>query len=45
MKQGLFMAMNYWLPKHQGALPLNAGCNVGADGGVALFLGLSGASD
>jgi phosphoenolpyruvate carboxykinase (ATP) len=41
MKQGVFTLMNYWLPK-RGVLPLNAGCNVGPRGDVALYFGLSG---
>lgn len=41
MKQGLFTLMNYWLPK-KGILSLNSGCNVGKEGDVALYFGLSG---
>lgn len=41
MKKGVFTLMNYWMPK-QGILSLHSGCNMGADGDVTLFFGLSG---
>jgi len=34
--------MNYLMPKN-GHLSLNSSCNIGKDGDVALFFGLSGA--
>lgn len=41
MKKGVFTIMNYLMPK-KGHLPLHSSCNVGKDGDVALFFGLSG---
>eukprot|EP01024_Parvocaulis_polyphysoides_P072972 TRINITY_DN9337_c0_g3_i1.p1 TRINITY_DN9337_c0_g3~~TRINITY_DN9337_c0_g3_i1.p1 ORF type:complete len:517 (+),score=79.03 TRINITY_DN9337_c0_g3_i1:380-1930(+) len=41
MKKGVFSVMHYLMPK-QGVLSLHSGCNVGRDGDVSLFFGLSG---
>jgi phosphoenolpyruvate carboxykinase (ATP) len=41
MKKGLFGVMHYLMPK-KGILSLHSGCNMGKDGDVALFFGLSG---
>lgn len=41
MKKGLFSVMHYLMPKKQ-ILSLHSGCNMGRDGDVALFFGLSG---
>ncbi|RVX23227.1 Phosphoenolpyruvate carboxykinase (ATP) [Vitis vinifera] len=41
MKKGLFSVMHYLMPKRQ-ILSLHSGCNIGKDGDVALFFGLSG---
>jgi phosphoenolpyruvate carboxykinase (ATP) len=41
LKKMMFTVMNYLLPD-EGILPLHASANEGADGSVALFLGLSG---
>ncbi len=41
MKKGVFTIMNYLMPK-KGHLPLHTSCNVGANGDVCLFFGLSG---
>ncbi|MED6107985.1 Protein kinase C-like 1 [Stylosanthes scabra] len=41
MKKGLFSVMHYLMPLRQ-ILSLHSGCNVGKEGDVALFFGLSG---
>jgi phosphoenolpyruvate carboxykinase (ATP) len=41
MKKGVFTIMNYLMPK-KGHLPMHASCNVGKDGDVCVFFGLSG---
>ncbi|KHG26562.1 Phosphoenolpyruvate carboxykinase [ATP] -like protein [Gossypium arboreum] len=41
MKKGLFSVMHYLMPMRQ-ILSLHSGCNMGKDGDVALFFGLSG---
>lgn len=41
MKKGVFSIMNYLMPK-KGHLPLHSSCNVGKNGDVCLFFGLSG---
>ncbi|KAF9608583.1 hypothetical protein IFM89_010015 [Coptis chinensis] len=41
MKKGLFGLMHYLMPKRH-ILSLHSGCNMGKDGDVALFFGLSG---
>jgi phosphoenolpyruvate carboxykinase (ATP) len=41
IKKSVFTALNYLMPD-RGALPMHCSANVGEDGGVALFFGLSG---
>jgi phosphoenolpyruvate carboxykinase (ATP) len=41
MKKGVFGIMNYRLPE-EGVLPMHSSVNVGRDGDVAIFFGLSG---
>src|SRR5210317_1025956 len=41
MKKGIFTMMNYWLPI-EGVLSMHCSANVGKDGDVAIFFGLSG---
>jgi phosphoenolpyruvate carboxykinase (ATP) len=41
MKKGIFTMMNYWLPL-EGKLSMHCSANIGKDGDVALFFGLSG---
>jgi phosphoenolpyruvate carboxykinase (ATP) len=41
IKKSIFTVVNYVMPE-RGAFPMHCSANVGADGGVALFFGLSG---
>ena len=41
MKKGIFTMMNYWLPL-EGILSMHCSANIGKDGDVCLFFGLSG---
>src|SRR3981081_68425 len=41
IKKSIFTALNYLMPEH-GAMPMHCSPNVGQDGNVALFFGLSG---
>jgi phosphoenolpyruvate carboxykinase (ATP) len=41
IKKSIFTALNYLMPE-EGALPMHCSANVGGDGNVALFFGLSG---
>lgn len=42
MKKGIFTVLNYWLPQEKKVLSMHSSANVGQNGDVALFFGLSG---
>ena len=41
MKKGIFTIMHYFMPK-RGIPSLHSGCNIGQEGDVSFFFGLSG---
>lgn len=41
IKKSVFTVLNYLMPQ-QGVLPMHSAANIGSDGGVAVFFGLSG---